>query len=172
MGLDTIKKLTSVLGETVHKLQIKVPGLLIIDTPGHESFTNLRSRGSSLCDIAVLVVDINHGIEQQTEESLKLLKRRQTPFIVALNKIDRVFEWEAQPNAPIRTTLAKQPKHVVKQFDNMLDQMIVQFAERGFNAVPYYKNKDFRKNLSIVPTSAVTGEGIPDLLMLLVQLTQ
>merc|ERR1712137_418350 len=172
MGLDTIKKLTSVLGETVHKLQIKVPGLLIIDTPGHESFTNLRSRGSSLCDIAVLVVDINHGIEQQTEESMKLLRKRKTPFIVALNKIDRIFEWAPQKDASIRTSLESQPKHVIKQYNEMVEQTKTSFAERGFNSALYYKNKDFRNVVSIVPTSAVTGEGIPDLLMLLVQLTQ
>jgi len=169
--LDSIKKLTGTLNEGLN-LQYKVPGLLIIDTPGHESFTNLRSRGSSLCDIAVLVVDINHGIEQQTEESIKLLRKRKTPFVVALNKIDRIFEWKEKPNAPIRESLKDQKPNVVTQYDKMVEDTKTLFAERGMNSSLYYKNKDFRNVVSIVPTSAVTGEGIPDLVMLLVQLTQ
>ena len=169
--LDTIKNLTSQLNDALN-LKFLVPGLLIIDTPGHESFTNLRNRGSSLCDIAILVVDVTAGIEQQTEESLKLLKKRKTPFIVALNKIDRIFEWDSTPGSPIQTSLAKQKEHVKHQFDDYVKKTQVLFSERGFNSVLYYKNKDFRKYVSIVPTSAVTGEGIPDLLMLLIQLTQ
>jgi translation initiation factor 5B len=150
----------------------KIPGLLIIDTPGHESFTNLRSRGSSLCNIAILVVDIVHGLEPQTLESLGLLRQRKTPFIVALNKIDRMFDWKANPNFPTRDTLALQKSHVLKEFNDRVTKTIVEFAEQGLNACLYWDNKNLGKNVSLVPTSAITGEGIPDLLHLLVDLTQ
>ncbi|KAG4306427.1 hypothetical protein PORY_000415 [Pneumocystis oryctolagi] len=169
--MDSIKQKISVLDKN-KKLEYKIPGLLIIDTPGHESFTNLRSRGSSLCDIAILVVDIMHGLERQTIESLRLLKDRKTPFIVALNKIDRIYGWNSIPDNAFQESLSKQGKSVQREFHNRYTKIITEFSERGLNAVAYYDNKNFAKNVSIVPTSALTGEGIPDMLMLLVNLTQ
>lgn len=169
--IEAIKKRTGLLAES-QSLEVNVPGLLIIDTPGHESFTNLRSRGSSLCNIAILVIDITAGLEAQTLESLNLLKSRKTPFLVALNKVDRIYDWVPQPNAPIRDTLAKQGSAVRAEFEERLSKIKLALAEQGMNAEIYYKNRDFRKNLAIVPTSAVTGEGVPDLLMLIIQLTQ
>lgn len=152
--------------------EYKIPGLLIIDTPGHESFTNLRSRGSSLCNIAILVVDIMHGLEAQTLESLRLLRDRKTPFIVALNKIDRMYGWDATPDGAFRESLAKQTRAVQREFEDRVAKTIVAFAEEGLNAVLYYDNKNFARNVSLVPTSAITGEGVPDMIMLLVNLTQ
>ncbi|KAL6962451.1 photosystem II [Sarracenia purpurea var. burkii] len=152
--------------------KLKVPGLLVIDTPGHESFTNLRSRGSGLCDIAILVVDIMHGLEPQTIESLNLLKMRNTEFIVALNKVDRLYGWKACQNAPIVKTMKQQSKDVQLEFNMRLTQVITQFKEQGLNTELYYKNKEMGETYSIVPTSAISGEGIPDLLLLLVQWTQ
>ncbi|GJP72381.1 hypothetical protein CLOP_g3120, partial [Closterium sp. NIES-67] len=151
---------------------LRVPGLLVIDTPGHESFTNLRARGSGLCDIAILVVDLMHGLEPQTVESLNLLKMRKTPFVVAMNKVDRIYGWNATPNAPIRAALKKQTRDAIMEFDRRTEQVILELKEQGLNAALYYKNTDVRKFISIVPTSAISGEGVPDLLLLLVQLTQ
>jgi translation initiation factor 5B len=152
--------------------EFKVPGLLVIDTPGHESFSNLRSRGSSLCNIAILVVDIMHGLEPQTLESMRLLRERKTPFIVALNKIDRLYGWKKIDNNGFQDSLAMQSKGVVGEFEKRLQDTKNAFAGEGFNAEVFYENKDMKRYVSLVPTSAHTGEGIPDLLKLLVTLTQ
>ncbi|KAG8776312.1 hypothetical protein FRC12_000989 [Ceratobasidium sp. 428] len=169
--VDAIKQKTAVLNVS-GDFDYKIPGLLVIDTPGHESFTNLRTRGSSLCNIAILVVDIMHGLEPQTLESLRLLRDKKTPFIVALNKIDRLYGWEAIPNNSVQDSLAKQKPAVRREFDNRVNSTIVAFAEQGLNSVLYYDNKNFSRNVSLVPTSAITGEGVPDMIMLLVNLTQ
>lgn len=170
--LKTLKLQTRAAAQIHQKFRIKVPGLLIIDTPGHEAFRNLRSRGSNLCDIAVLVVDLMHGLEPQTIESIKLLKEKNTPFIVALNKVDRIFGWKAVPGAPFQESLKKQAKNCQQEFETRVLETVTGFAEQGLNACLYYENKDFVNWVSLIPTSAVTGEGIPDLLMVLIQLTQ
>ncbi|GMG11633.1 unnamed protein product [Aspergillus oryzae] len=150
----------------------KIPGLLVIDTPGHESFSNLRSRGSSLCNIAILVVDIMHGLEPQTLESMRLLRDRRTPFIVALNKIDRLYGWKKIDNNGFQESLAMQNKGVQNEFRTRLERTKLLFAEQGFNSELYCENKSMARNVSLVPTSAHTGEGIPDMLKLLTTLTQ
>ncbi|KAG1811543.1 hypothetical protein EV424DRAFT_1327585, partial [Suillus variegatus] len=174
--LDAIKTKTAVMNKAGHlndnSQEYKIPGLLVIDTPGHESFTNLRSRGSSLCNIAILVVDIMHGLEPQTLESLRLLRDKKTPFIVALNKIDRLYGWKETPDGAFQESLAKQKRSVQREFEDRVQKTILAFAEQGLNAVLYYENKSFARNVSLVPTSAITGEGVPDMIMLLVNLTQ
>ncbi|CCC08170.1 hypothetical protein SMACR_01718 [Sordaria macrospora] len=169
--VEAIKQKTAVVNRD-GKFEFKVPGLLIIDTPGHESFSNLRSRGSSLCNIAILVVDIMHGLEPQTLESMKLLRDRKTPFIVALNKIDRLYGWKKIENNGFQESLALQNKAVQNEFKNRLEQTKLAFAEQGFNSELFYQNKSMAKYVSLIPTSAHTGEGIPDMLKLIVQLTQ
>ncbi|OAQ71201.1 eukaryotic translation initiation factor 5B [Pochonia chlamydosporia 170] len=169
--VDAIKQKTAVINPN-NEFEFKVPGLLVIDTPGHESFSNLRSRGSSLCNIAILVVDIMHGLEPQTLESMRLLRDRKTPFIVALNKIDRLYGWKKVDNNGFRESLALQNKAVHNEFKKRLEETKLAFAEQGFNSELFYENKSMSKFVSLVPTSAHTGEGIPDMLKLIVQLTQ
>lgn len=150
----------------------RLPGLLIIDTPGHESFSNLRSRGSSLCDIAILVVDIMHGLEPQTIESLNLLKAKKTPFVVALNKIDRLYNWQNHIRKDVREILNLQAANTQLEFQKRTRETIVQFAEQGLNAALYYENPDPTDYINLVPTSAITGEGMGNLLYLIVEICQ
>lgn len=169
--IEAIKQKTAYLNKD-GSFDYKVPGLLIIDTPGHESFTNLRSRGSSLCNIAILVVDIMHGLEPQTLESLGLLRQRKTPFIVALNKIDRLYGWKSYPDLPFEEMLKLQPAATKAEFEDRLQRTILAFAEQGLNSQVSFRNDDLRKTVSLVPTSAITGDGIGDMIMLLISLTQ
>lgn len=150
----------------------RLPGLLIIDTPGHESFSNLRNRGSSLCDIAILVVDIMHGLEPQTIESINILKSRKTPFIVALNKIDRLYDWLTVNRKDVRDVLKSQSSNVIMEFEKRTKEVILQFAEQGLNAALFYENPDPRSYVNLVPTSAITGEGMGNLLYLIIESCQ
>ncbi|PYH79924.1 hypothetical protein BO82DRAFT_339226 [Aspergillus uvarum CBS 121591] len=169
--VDALRQKTQVVNQDGN-FEFKIPGLLVIDTPGHESFSNLRSRGSSLCNIAILVVDIMHGLEPQTLESMRLLRDRRTPFIVALNKIDRLYGWKKIDNNGFQESLAMQSKGVQNEFRSRLERTKLLFAEQGFNAELFSENKSMARNVSLVPTSAHTGEGIPDMLKLLTTLSQ
>jgi len=153
-------------------IDYNIPGILMIDTPGHESFSNLRHRGSSLCDIAILIVDIVHGLEKQTIESIKILKEKNIPFIVALNKIDRIYDWQPIKDAPIHKTIKQQNKHSIEELESRILGIKTELAEQGLNTQEYMKNKQLKQVYSLVPVSAITGEGIPDLLALMVFLTQ
>ncbi|XP_041360347.1 eukaryotic translation initiation factor 5B-like [Gigantopelta aegis] len=168
---DAILEQTKMCKE-FQKNELKVPGLLIIDTPGHESFSNLRSRGSSLCDIAILVVDLMHGLEPQTLESIKLLEDRHTPFVVALNKVDRLYQWKPMPNVDIASTLKKQSGPTKLQFDEMMNQVILQMAEQGLNVCLAWDNKDPDEYISMIPTSAHSGDGMGSLIAQICDVSQ
>ncbi|XP_054721109.1 eukaryotic translation initiation factor 5B-like [Uloborus diversus] len=152
--------------------EMKIPGLLVIDTPGHESFSNLRSRGSSICDIAILVVDIMHGLEPQTIESINLLKRGKIPFIVVLNKIDRLYGWKSSKDGDIRITIESQSPATLMEFKKRCQDVVLQFANQCLNAALFYENTDPRSYVSMVPTSAITGDGMGNMLALVAQYTQ
>lgn len=169
--VEKIREQTKMVKE-FQEFNLKLPGLLVIDTPGHESFSNLRSRGSNLCDMAILVVDIMHGLEPQTIESINLLKKKQTPFVVALNKIDRIFEWKKTPQVQVEDTVKKQKKSTKQDFDERSNLIIGQFAEQGLNAALHYQNPDEKSYISLVPTSAHSGDGMGDLMAIICTLTQ
>lgn len=154
------------------KTGIEIPGLLIVDTPGHEAFTNLRRRGGSVADIAILVVDILKGFEAQTLECIDILKARKTPFIVAVNKIDRIPGWKAQSSTLFLKSYSMQSSFVQEDFNNRLYQVMGEFSRLNFKTDRFDHIKDFTVNLALVPTSAKTGEGLSELVMVLVGLTQ
>ena len=152
--------------------EFDLPGLLFIDTPGHHAFTTLRSRGGALSDIAVLVVDVNDGFQPQTVEAVKILSQYETPFVVAANKIDAAPGWDPNPDADFRTTFEAQSDRVQNDLENAVYEIIGDLHEHGLNADRYDRVQDFRSNVGVVPISAETGEGLPDLLMVLVGLAQ
>ncbi len=171
--VETLKQLIGPLLSML-KGDIEIPGLLIVDTPGHEAFTNLRRRGGSVADIAVLVIDILKGFEAQTYECIEILKARKTPFIVAVNKIDRVPGWKSQPSTPFLKTYASQDVYVKENLDNRLYEIMGMFSRSGFRTdrFDHIRREDFTSTIALVPTSAKTGEGLNELLMVLVGLTQ
>ncbi len=154
-------------------MDLNLPGLLIVDTPGHAAFMNLRKRGGAVADIAILVVDVTAGTQPITWEAVRILKERKTPFVIAANKIDRVTGWKSNTDADFLDTYKKQKEHVREFLDVALYKMIGDFLEEGFKGIDRYdKIKDFTKKIAIVPTSAKTGEGISTLLMVLMGLVQ
>lgn len=152
--------------------KFNVPGLLFIDTPGHQSFTSLRARGGALADLAVLVIDINEGLKPQTIESIQILKRFKTPFIIAMNKIDLVEGWQTKDNAPFILNYKAQSDEARAKLDEKMYKIIGDLYERGYSADRYDRIEDFTKAIAVVPISARNGEGLPDLLLILIGLAQ
>lgn len=166
-----IDAIYNVCGDLLKGKKFTLPGLLFIDTPGHHAFTTLRVRGGSLADLAVLVVDINEGFKPQTYESIKILKQYKTPFVIAANKIDAISGWQTSKNVA-KNRIEKQRSNVKTMFEEKIYEMIGTISENKMNADLYFNISDFRKTIGIIPISAKTGEGIPELLMILVGLAQ
>jgi len=167
---ETLKEICGPLLEKF-KFQILIPGLLFIDTPGHETFSNLRRRGGSAADIAILVVDVTKGFEPQTVESIEILKARRTPFMVAANKIDAIPGWKSYVNLPFIESLEKQREEVKIELEKRIYSLIGELSKFNFKSERFDRIRDFRTHVAIVPISAKTGEGIPELLAVLVGLT-
>ncbi|MDY6779420.1 MAG: translation initiation factor IF-2, partial [Halobacteria archaeon] len=166
--LDVIESIC----EDVNPSEFELPGLLFIDTPGHHAFTTLRSRGGSLSDIAVLVVDVTDGFQPQTKEAIRILGQYETPFVVAANKIDKITGWNPVEDADFSTTYSQQSERAQNELDESLYELIGELNDEGFTSDRYDRVQDFRNNIGVVPVSAETGEGIADLLMVLMGLAQ
>jgi translation initiation factor 5B len=171
--IDDIKSFLSKSKKEFAEKKINLPGLLIVDTPGHAAFMNLRKRGGAVADIAILVVDVMSGTQPITWESVRILRERKTPFVIAANKIDRISGWKSEKDADFLESYNKQKQHVKDYLDQELYRMIGDFLEEGFKGIDRYDRiNDFTKKVAIVPTSAKTGEGISTLLMVLMGLIQ
>jgi translation initiation factor 5B len=169
--IETIKKICGNLLEKF-KIKLEIPGLLILDTPGHAAFISLRKRGGSVSDLAILVIDIFEGFKEQTDESLKLLKKFKVPFVVAATKIDKIPGWFPNKNACFLDTFAKQREDVKEELDKRIYSIVSQLAERGFNSERFDRVENFTRQIAIAPVSGITGEGLPELLMILSGLAQ
>jgi translation initiation factor 5B len=166
--IDAIRTMSGTMG----KAPINIPGLLFIDTPGHHAFTTLRARGGALADMAILVVDITQGFQPQTVEALQILRNCKTPFVIAATKSDRVHGWRANENETFVSSFARQNDRVKGDIENKTYEIVGKLAELGFSADRFDRVADFQRNLAIVPVSAHTGEGIPDLLLVMIGLAQ
>jgi translation initiation factor 5B len=169
--VDTLAKICGPLLKGL-KTDVQIPGLLVIDTPGHEAFANLRKRGGAVADIAILVLDVLKGFEVQTYECIDILKERKTPFLVAANKIDRIPGWKPHDDETFSASYRSQDPYVQQELDKKLYSIMGTFSRLTLRADKFNNVKDFTKTIAIIPTSAKTGEGIPELLAVLVGLTQ
>ncbi len=172
LPIETIKKTCGILYKKLEESENQVPGILVIDTPGHEVFTNLRSRGGSAADIAILVVDVNRGFQPQTNESLKILQSRKVPFVIALNKCDQISGWRKSDTKFISQAIKEQDQSIQTDLDQKIYDVVGTLSILGYKSEAFYRVEDFKSEIAIVPISARSGVGIPELLSVLVGLTQ
>ena len=171
VSIDVIKEISKPL-LNMFKFDLKTPSLLFIDTPGHEVFSNLRKRGGSVSDLAIIVIDILDGFQKQTYEAIEICKQLKVPFLIALNKIDKIDGWKPHENKPFLESIKYQDQKVINKLEEYMYNIVAKLYELGFDSDRYDRIKDFRRQIAIVPISSKTGEGIPDLLLLIAGLSQ
>ncbi len=167
--LENIKR---ICGDLLKNINLTIPGILFIDSPGHEAFTTLRKRGGNIADIAILVIDVNEGLKPQTVEAIEILKQYKTPFVVAANKVDVMGGWRSQPEKLILQSFAEQSDQIKQSMEMKLYEIVGKLSEMGLNSERFDRVNDYTKQVAIVPISAKTGEGFPELLMVLSGLAQ
>ncbi|WP_400242491.1 translation initiation factor IF-2 [Methanomethylophilus alvi] len=167
-----IGRIYEMCGSIIGSKKFTVPGLLFIDTPGHQAFTSLRARGGSLADLAVLVIDIREGLMPQTIESIHILRQYKTPFVIALNKVDTIEGWNSTADRPFVLSEKDQQAHTKGVFEQHMYEIISQLSSNGVFADRYDRIDDFTKAVALIPISAKTGEGVPDLMLMLIGLAQ
>ncbi|MBI5227336.1 translation initiation factor IF-2 [Candidatus Micrarchaeota archaeon] len=159
-------------GKVALKFNLTIPGLLFIDTPGHEAFSNLRDRGGSIADLVIVVIDINNGIQPQTIESIRILKQYKTPFVIAANKIDTIMGWKSHKTSSFNESLAQQPEHIKNALDEKLYKLMGQLSEHGFDSDRYDRITEFTRQIALIPVSGKTKEGLGELLVMIAGLSQ
>ncbi len=168
-----LETLEDVCGSLLEQLEtdIEVPGIMFIDTPGHAAFSSLRKRGGSISDIGVLMIDAEEGVQPQTEEAIEILKNSGTPFIVALNKIDKVNGWKTESEL-FTEAIRNQPSHVQQKIDQKIYELMGELNDYGLISDRFDRVDNFQEKIAIVPISAKTHLGIPELLMVVTGLSQ
>ena len=169
--IETVTALCGTLLGSAKK-ELKIPGILIIDTPGHSSFMNLRQRGASAANFAILVIDVRRGIQPQTVESLRILVKQKVPFLIAANKIDRLPGWKSHPDLNLVKSLSKQPNSALDALQSIIYEIMTELSHFNLEPERFDRIKNFAKKIAIIPTSAITGEGIPEMFLVLASLTE
>jgi len=170
--IEIVKDITGPFYAQLAKSDSPIPGLLVIDTPGHEVFANLRMRGGSAADIAIVVADVNKGFEVQTVESIEILEKRKVPFVIALNKIDQIPGWNNTKSIFISEQIKAQGSDMISTLDEKIYTVVGSLSKLGYNSEAFWRIKDFTKEVAIVPVSAAKNIGIPELMAVLVGLAQ
>jgi translation initiation factor 5B len=108
----------------------------------------------------------------QTVESLSILKRFKTPFLVAANKIDRVMGWRKRTSLSFREMISDQPESYLEYFNQRFYDLVGQLYQEGFDSEMYDKIEDFTTVVAVVPTSGKFAVGVQEVLLMLVGLAQ